>query len=244
MTTRNTNITGQPTIQDLMVRFLASRSDAASAAVDTGEGEVEPHEVAAGFRVDPRAAWNDATTNHTTPAVPLPAEWAALVNQPATSFAVAMAAGDFPQRVRDLHPLLTKFNPAELRPTGSQQPVPGLNGLRAWIAKQSVSQPILAAGLARVLGDFDTTEKLLPADAANERAALLWHRGQCEEALTAWNAMPESPAVLFNRGMALLFLGKIADAKPLLTQAVVTIPETSGWNALARLYLAVADIHG
>ncbi|MFO0821576.1 MAG: hypothetical protein U0792_00285 [Gemmataceae bacterium] len=109
MTTRNTNITGQPTIQDLMVRFLASRSDAASAAVETGEGEVEPHEVAAGFRVDPRAAWNDATTNHTTPAVPLPAEWAALVNQPATAFAVAMAAGNS-TAVRDLHPLLTKFN--------------------------------------------------------------------------------------------------------------------------------------
>ncbi|MFO0821577.1 MAG: hypothetical protein U0792_00290 [Gemmataceae bacterium] len=119
-----------------------------------------------------------------------------------------------------------------------------MNGLRTWIEKHSVSQPILAAGLARVLGDFDTAEKLLPADAANERAALLWHRGQCEEALAAWNAMPETPAVLFNRGMALLFLGKTSEAKPLLTQAVAAIPETSGWNALARLYLAVAEIHG
>jgi hypothetical protein len=60
---RNTpnNPFGQPTLEDLMVRFLASRSDAAAAAVESGEGEVEPHEVAAGFRVDPRAAWTDAT---------------------------------------------------------------------------------------------------------------------------------------------------------------------------------------
>ena len=61
---RNTppNPFGQPTLEDLMVRFLASRSDAAcGSAVEPAGGEVEPHEVAAGFRVDPRAAWTDAT---------------------------------------------------------------------------------------------------------------------------------------------------------------------------------------
>jgi hypothetical protein len=35
--------------------------------------------------------------------------------------------------------------------------------------------------------------------------------------------------------MALLFLGKTADAKPVLAKAVAAIPEASGWNALARL---------
>jgi hypothetical protein len=44
--------------------------------------------------------------------------------------------------------------------------------------------------------------------------------------------------------MALLFLGKTGDARPMLAKAVAAIPETSGWNALARLYLAVAEIHG
>ena len=29
-----------------------------------------------------------------------------------------------------------------------------------------------------------------------------------------------------------------------LTRAVEVIPEESGWNALARLYLAIAEIHG
>jgi tetratricopeptide (TPR) repeat protein len=244
MTRKTASSHGQPTLEDLMVRFLASRSDAAHAAVESGDGEVEPHEVAAGFRVDPRAAWTDATTPITAAAGSPPPDWAALVNQPALAFAVPMAAGNFPQRVRDLHPLLTRFDPAELRPSGAQQAVPGLAGLRGWVAKQGQSQPVLAAGLARLVGDFDAAEKLLPADAANERAALLWHRGRCDEALAAWDAAPESPAVLFNRGMALLFLGRVAEAKPALAEAVAAIPEDSGWNALARLYQAVADVHG
>lgn len=243
MTSPITSPTTQPSLQDLMVRFLANRSDAALAAVESGEGEVEPHEVAAGFRVDPRAAWTDATNNITAATGSLPPDWATLVSQPAPAFAVPMAAGNFPQRVRDLHPLLTKFEPAELRPSGSQHPTTGLAGLRNWIAKNT-TQPVLAAGLARLIGDFDTAEKLLPADAANERAALLWHRGRCEEALAAWTAMPDSPAATFNCGMALLFLGRVAEAKPALAAAVAAIPEESGWNALARLYLSVAEIHG
>jgi hypothetical protein len=249
--TRNTaNPFGQPSLEDLMVRFLAVRSDAAAAAVEPSEGEVEPHEVAAGFRVDPRAAWTDATAltpgvnTPGSPVVPLPPDWASLVNQPGSAFAIAMAAGNFPQRVRDLQPLLAKFDPAELRPSGSQEAQPGLPGLRGWIKKNTSAQPVLAAGLARLIGDFDTAAELLPKDAANERAALHWHRGRCQEALEAWNAIPESPEVLFNRGMALLFFGQFAEAKPVLTKAIAALPESSGWNALARLYLAVAEIHG
>jgi hypothetical protein len=194
--------------------------------------------------VDPRAAWNDATGLITAAPVQLPPDWVSLVNQPASAFAVAMACGNFPQRVRDLQPLLTKFDPAELRPSGSQPTTPGLTGLRNWIAKNAATQPVLAAGLARLIGDFDTAEKLLPADAANEQAALLWQRGKCEEAFAAWSTMTETPAVLFNRGMAHLFFGRITEAKAALTKAVAELPETSGWNALARLYLAVAEIHG
>jgi hypothetical protein len=244
MTRNTTNPFGQPSLEDLMVRFLATRSDAASAAVEHGEGEVEPYEVAAWFRVDPRAAWNDATSQITAAPVQLPPDWANLVNQPAPAFAVPMSTGNFPQRVRDLQPLLSKFNPTELRPSGSQPATPGLSGLRSWIAKNATTQPRLAGGLSQLIGDFDVAEKLLPADAGNERAALLWQRGKGEEGLAAWSALPETPAVLFNRGMALLFLGKIADAKTSLTKAVAAIPEASGWNSLARLYLAVAEIHG
>ena len=245
--TRNTSSFGQPSLEDLMVRFLASHSDAAATAVEFGESDVEPHEVATGFRVDPLAAWNDATSQINAATVPMPPDWATLVNQPASAFAVPMAVGNFPQRVRDLQPLLAKFEPAELRPSGSQQPTPGLPALRNWIAKNSGTNLLIAAGLARLIGDFAIAEKLVNANdpaTANERAALLWHRGECEQASAAWNAMLESPAVLFNRGMALLFLGKIAEAKLSLAFAIGRLPESSGWNTLARLYLAVAEIHG
>jgi len=245
------NPTAQPTIEDLMVRFFAARSDAAS-AVETGESEVEPYEVAAGFRVDPRAAWLDATAAHATggnappPAVQLPTEWASLVAQPAAAFAVPMASGHFPQRVKDLHPLLVKFNPTELRPSGTQAAVPGFAGLRNWLAKNGANNPLVASGIARTLGDFDTAAKLLDAvpTAENDRTALRWQKGECAEALAAWEAMPESPAVLFNRGMARLFMGRNSDAREPLQKAVEALPETSGWHSLARLYLAVAEIHG
>jgi tetratricopeptide (TPR) repeat protein len=103
---------------------------------------------------------------------------------------------------------------------------------------------VLAAGLARAVGDYDEAEKILAAVRGNEQAALLWQRGECDAALSAWDALAESPEVLFNRGMARLFLGKATEAKPLLAKALDAIPDTSGWNALARLYLAVAEIHG
>jgi tetratricopeptide (TPR) repeat protein len=248
---------GQPSLEDLMVRFLANRSDASAGAVEHSEGEVEPYEVAAGFRVDPRAAWTDANDTLTAarpeqakPALPpLPTEWATLVAQPSAAFAVAMAAGNFPQRVKDLQPLLTTFEPGVLRPGGSQTPPSGFSGLRTWAAKQAKSSPLMAAGIARVLGDFDTAEERLAcaeasAERENERAALLWHRGECEKALAAWQSQPESPAVLFNRGMALLFLGQLPEARAALATAVAVLPENHGWNALAKLYLSLAEIHG
>jgi len=256
MTRSIDNPFGQPSLEDLMVRFLASRSDASAGAVEHVEGDVEPHDVAAGFRVDPRAAWTDANDTLTAarpdqtkgPALSaLPTEWATLVAQPSAAFAVAMAAGNFPQRVKDLQPLLTKFDPAELRPNGTQTPTPGFAGLRAWAAKQAKTNPLLAAGIARVLGDFDLAEERLAeagVEGENEGAALLWHRGRCAEALDAWQAMPETPAVLFNRGMAMLFLGMIPDARAALTKAVAVLPENHGWNSLAKLYLALAEIHG
>lgn len=235
----------QPSIESLMTRFLATRSDAMT-AVESGESEVEPHEVAAGFRVDPRAAWLDANLSPAAgSAGPTPPEWAALVGQPSAAFALPMASGHFPQRVKDLHPLLTKFNPAELRPVQPPDPLPGFGGLRAWVAKSGKTNPLVAAGVARMLGDFGTAADLLAgvSGADNEAAALLWQKGQCREAAAAWEAMPESPAALFNRGMARLFSGRVAEARGPLQKAVDALPEASGWNALARLYLAVAEIH-
>lgn len=244
-----TTAAAQPTLAELTVRFLASRSDAATAAVEPA-GEVEPHEVAAGFRVDARVAWADAVAplnpGAHAPGSPLPTDWAGVVNHPAPAYAVPMAAGNIPQRVKDLHPLLGSFDPVKLRAVESAPPMTA--GLRAWVEKTAPTNALLAAGVARAAGDTDRAGELLagtngPA-ADNERAALLWQIGQFAAAAVVWEGMAETPAVLFNRGLARLFLGRPADAKPALRAAAAALPEGSGWHALAELYLAVAEMQG
>jgi hypothetical protein len=248
----------QPTLADLMTRFLASRSDAAAAAVESAGSEVEPHEVAAGFRVEPRTAWADATALLPGTSAP-PTDWAALVGLPVSVYAVPMALGNFPQRVKDVSPLLGRFDPTALRPSTVATPAPGLSGLRTWVVreakKRTAESALLAAGVARAAGELDWAAELL-ADAEplctgddrarweNERAALAWHRGDAADALARWEAMPDSPAVRFNRGMTLLFLGRYAEARTELTAAVEALPEGSGWRDLAELYRTLAEIHG
>jgi hypothetical protein len=91
-----------------------------------------------------------------------------------------------------------------------------------------------------------THEPNVPADWRvawdNEVAALAWHRGEHEPAAAAWNKQPESVPIWFNRGMAALFLGRVAEARVWLTRAADLLPESSSWHHLARLYLTVADM--
>jgi tetratricopeptide (TPR) repeat protein len=246
-----TRVSVPPTIDDLMVRFLAHHSDAAAAAVDRVESEVEPHDVTAGFRVDARAAWLDAVAactwggNAPTPAIQPPNDWAALVAQPTAAYALPLAAGHFPQQVKDLQPLLANFRPNELRSRRRATPLPGFHELRTWIAHHGPTWPQLAAGLARLLGDDTTADHWLATapHADNDRAANLWMKGEWEAAAAVWDTLAETPAVLFNRGVARVFLGRFSEAREWLQKAIAAIPDTSGWNALARLYLAVAEIH-
>jgi hypothetical protein len=74
---------------------------------------------------------------------------------------------------------------------------------------------------------------------ANEEAALAWHSGKAEEALTLWQAQEPSLPVWFNRGMAALFLGHPMRARIALEHAVSKLPETSAWHHLGHLYLAL-----
>ena len=257
--TRTDATTAQPSLADLMASFLACRSDAAAAAVEPAGSEVEPHEVAAGFRVEPRTAWADATATLSNTPAATPTEWATLVGLPVAVYAVPMAAGNFPQRVKDVSLLMARFDPAALRPSAGSLPAPGLSGLRTWVVreakKRTAASALLAAGVARAAGELDWAAELL-ADAEalctgddrgrweNERAALAWHRGDAAEALARWEAMTDSPAVRFNRGMALLFLGRSAEARAALTAAIELLPEGSGWRDLAELYRTLAEIHG
>ena len=76
---------------------------------------------------------------------------------------------------------------------------------------------------------------------ANEEAALAWHRGQAEEALALWRTQKASVPVLFNRGMAALFLGRPTEAQTVLREAVAQLPDTSAWHHLGHLYLALTS---
>src|SRR5207237_8883752 len=127
-------------------------------------------------------------------------------------------AGHYPPLMRTLQPLLHP-EPLSTLPPRSGRPLP----LPQIKAASSYPGILLLAGLLRLARHFDESARLLrsaepPAQwqeaRANEEAALAWQRGQAEQALALWEAQPASTAVLFNRGMALLFSDRPAEAQP------------------------------
>lgn len=229
----------QPSLADLTDRMLAARLSAPT--VDAGEHEVEPYEVMNGFRTDPRTAYTESVAALKLLGVgglptTLPPEWVGFA-QLATGLAVPMAAGQFPQKVRDAAALMDASDLTVFAPK-STAPVPGFQSLRAWVSKQPTTG--LTAGIARALGDAHTTTGT-DAVAVNERAASAWLAGQHADAIKLWSALPDSPVASFNLGMAMLFTGKADEAVPHLKAAADTLPDNSGWSHLAALYLAVAQ---
>src|SRR5262245_51544831 len=259
----NRPTTAQPEIADLLARFLGRQSAAHTAGLAAAvPGDVEPYEAVPVQAVDPRQAWDEATAvlahfGGPTPSpargegrVGAPADWPLLVAGQPSHTGLAFAAGNFPQMVRDLVPLYRTESLADL-PT-ADGPSVAAAGVDAWVQSArrdgSFPQMLLAFGMLRLARQWEAAEALLKtrvaaewADAwANEEAALLWHRCRKEEAARRWQALPESVPVLFNRGMAALFLGRPADARADLRQAIERLPESSGWHHLGRLYLALA----
>jgi tetratricopeptide (TPR) repeat protein len=248
---------GRPALQlsDLFTRYLQRQAGACARGLGYPESadEVVPHEAVPVQPVDPQRALEDglAVLGHLkgpaqTPDAP--PDWPALVaaQEPAVSLAFCLA--NFPQLVRTLHPLLAG-DLTSLRGTpGRAVPAPGLED---WAGRaREYPQVLVAAGALRLARHFDGAARLLVrseappawrALAANEKAALAWHAGRAEEALALWQAQEPSVPVLFNRGMASLFLGQAAAARPALAQAVAALPETSAWHHLGQLYLALAS---
>jgi tetratricopeptide (TPR) repeat protein len=241
-----------PTLEELTVRYLR-RPNAVEEAPD-----VLPYEAVSGLRVDARQAWSDATAALAQFA-PLPGEasaappeWSAVVAASGSEPVVLMAAGNFPQRLRDLTELLDSA--AFAAPASEGAPLPA--GLRNWVERQkraTTAAGMLAAGVLRRAGEMDQAAELLRrlrADAApeweaalaNEEASLLWQAGRREEAAKAWAAQRPSVPVLFNRGVAALVLGRRAEARTALAAAVEGLPDTTAWHHLARLYLALAQM--
>ena len=224
-------------------------------ALDVPEGEVVPYEATPVQPVDPRQAWDDAiAAAKLFPGVAVktwsvPNEWPALVTAQEPAVALAFCIGNFPQLVRNVHPLLAGGELSALRVNTTRVAVPA--GLTEWTASvREPAQVLVAAAALRLTRHFDEAEQLLKRVTdwkplvANEQAALAWHRGQCDQAVALWQAQTPSAPVLFNRGMASLFLGDSGTARANLDQAVKLLPETSAWYHLGRLYLALADARG
>jgi hypothetical protein len=254
-----------PALSALFARYVERQSAAHAAGVGPADaaGEVVPYEAVPVQPVDARLAWHEVRTGlgilcpAAEPAsCPAPPEWPNLVQALEPAAAVPMAACNFPQLVRNIQPLLhvtewSRLRPALTRPLS----VPGLvEWATAAERRKSRVQTLVAAGCLRLARQFHEAGVLLESlsrqsaewQAAwdNERAALAWQRGEAEAAAALWQAQGETPAVLFNRGMAQLFLGRPAAARPWLSKAVDQLPEADGWHHLGRLYLALAEMRG
>jgi hypothetical protein len=244
----------QPPLDELLKRYL--QRQAASALPEREPEEVVPYEAAVAQPVDPRLAWNGGleALRLLVPGVvldfPVPADWPLLVATPDPMAAVPLATGNFPQLIRRLHPLVHAARLSDLQPAPAA-PLPAPD-LAAWARRLADRFPaaLLALGVARLARHFDRADEIVGHHAtvprkwhaawANEESALAWQRGHAEDAYASWQAQSDSPPVLFNRGMAALFLDRPAEARAALEQAVAQLPEAGSWHHLGRLYLALA----
>lgn len=251
----------QPKISDLLARFLDKQAQAMSAGLAQFDpcAEVTPYDAGPVQPIDPKPAWEEAVTaaRFFQPGVKgmqAPPSWPQLVASHEPAVALAFCAGNFPQLVRNFHLIAHKANVADLRPQAGR-PVEA-PALLEWTdkvqARAQFPQALFALGALRLAKQFSKAcevgkalEAKVPPEWqtawANEKAALLWHEGQAEAARDLWYAQPASVPVLFNRGMAELFLGNKDKARAALTEAVRQLPESSAWHHLGRLYLTLAN---
>jgi tetratricopeptide (TPR) repeat protein len=246
-------------VADLFGRYLRRQMTAHAEGLGYADpdGQVTPYEAVPVQPVEPRLAWQDAlavvphlTTERAAPHWETPPDWPSLVAAQEPAIALAFCLGNFPQMVRDLQPLLTGSDGTVLR-RAPIRPVAIAPTLLQWAnAERTYPQVLLAVGVLRLARRFEEANTLLTSTGnapaswrslrANEEAALAWHRGDAEEALTLWQAQKDSVPVLFNRGMAALFLGRAVEAQTALSKAVAPLPETSAWHHLGQLYLTLA----
>jgi hypothetical protein len=226
--TQDSNMTGQPSLSDLMGRFLARRTTApCDPAFSTELGaDVVPYEAVPAQPVDPRLAWSEAQVSlpyfvsKSAPATQqFAADWSTLVASHEPAAAIAFCCGNFPQLVRDVHTLLSAKDLSKLCPVpGEPHCGEAVTSWAAQLAQTKRGQDfLLAAGVCRLARHFDQAEEYLKQAGKqitaewkpawlNEQAGLAWHRGQTEVADELWQKQTPSAPVLFNRGMAALFV--------------------------------------
>ena len=123
-----------PALAELFAEYLKGQTAAQAVGLGFAEpdGEVEPYESVPVQPVDPALAWTDALavaghfqtakTNWTTPP-----DWPVLVAAQEPAVALTFSLGNFPQMVRNLHPLLAGGDLTALRDGPVRgAPAPGL----------------------------------------------------------------------------------------------------------------------
>lgn len=250
-------------LTDLFGRYLRRQMAAHAEGLGLADpdGQVVPHEAVPVQPVEPQLAWEDALaavrSYHAdeTESVAAPPDWPSLVAIQEPAISLAFCIGNFPQMVRNVQPFLSGGELSSLR----TKTLPGNKGgrpsnlppaLLQWAnTMRGYPQLLVAAGVLRLVRRFEDASEFLASGGkapaswqalrANEEAALAWHRGNAEEALALWQAQKPSVPVLFNRGMAALFLDRPANARNALEEAVAGLPETNAWHHLGHLYLAL-----
>jgi len=263
MNPTNTPRPNSPTIQDLMLRYLERQATA-----EEGElvitGDVEPYQASVGISTEPRVAWSDAQSAINTMhprslhKIAMPPEWGNWVMQSGAETAIAFAAGNFPEDVQDIATLVETRPLSRLQPNSTESSHIS-STMQKWLDQRmrsgNVAEQLLAVGIFRRLGAFEQAERLLKQVSAtagtewrtavlNEQAALAWQQGEADEALELWESAGDSVVVLFNRGMALLFLDRANEARVMLRKVTEQLPETTSWHHLAGLYTALAEMRG
>jgi len=251
----------QPHLEDLLGQYLQRQASARASGLVFREmsGEVVPFDAVPTRPVDVRLAWDGAVAavRYLHPGFPAktwqaPAEWPAVVAARESAASVAFCLGYFPQMLHVLQPLLTGTGMSKLRPTGAPAAQIAVEPEESDSPSKSFPQVLLTLSLLRLAGKFNEAREWIQCNQqnvptewqacwANEQAALAWHAGRSEEAAKLWQAQPPSAPVLFNRGLAALFLDQLDQAQSLLAEAVAQIPEDDPWHHLGRLYLALAQ---
>jgi hypothetical protein len=247
-----------PSLAELMSAYLDRQRTAMAQGLGPAPvGDVVPHEAVPAQPIDPRVAWMEAleVASHYGAAKGwsenAPPDWSSMVAEQEPAAAVPFCLGNYPQIVRLLAPLVSEPDLAKLRPMADTGPVSALvDDWAARVSKKGHAERLLAAAVCRLARRFDRTAQLLAEEPpaawsgawANERAALAWHSGRCDEAGAIWKSAPENVPVLFNRGLSALFSGRRAAARPALSAALEQIPDSSAWHHLGHLYLALAQM--
>ena len=247
-----------PTLEDLTARFLA---EAVSAEADAAS-EVEPYEVIGGFQPSAGELWREsrqamrgAARDHVAP----PPEWAAFVTHDSQSLdhvpstLTPFAVGLFPQRLRNFAAL---SQDAFLRPPARVGRTPGFSGLRGWASQalRGTDVPMLlaASGVLAALGDHAEAQAALGvaenyanpgqrAAVVNQSGCLAWLAGDTEAAKAAWSRADDYAPAQFNLGLYHLTNGANPDALKAFAAAEASLPESSGWCHLTRLFATLAS---